>query len=120
VDEMTKSNFELSQWLDVIIIALALLGVIFYKGVSSEIMINLILLFMTAFAVEKYYIGRLGTLPNILIVYFVLQNEWPLLPQALQYYIYLGLFIGVISFGMGLKKISMPTSIYKLTLYYMD
>ena len=96
-----------------------LLGIIFsYLLISlrnnSEVLINLILLFTTAFLVEVHYISRFGVLPNVLVVIFILKDNWINVPQIIQIYAIIGGILGVILFSMGIKNTSVPNFIYSI------
>lgn len=100
-----------------------ILGIIFsYLLISlrnnSEVLINLILLFIIAFSVEVHYISRFGVLPNVLVVIFILKDNWINVPQIIQSYAIIGGILGIILFSMGIKNASVPSFIYSVTYVF--
>lgn len=51
---------------------------------------------LIVFGVEKHYVGRLGILPNVAAVAFLVIGKWADLPQMFQYYIIAGMGLGAL------------------------
>jgi len=74
----------------------------------------IIMLLISAFFVEKYYIGRIAMAGNIFFAWQLLGNLWYQLPEILQGYLNFGLIIAVAAVGSYIFKYPLPTPFYRI------
>ena len=82
---------------------------------EPEILFGLIMGYMIAWVFEKYYINTYSVLPNVAGIFFIIQPFWIVLPQLMKYWMYLGIFLGIVALYFLLNKNSLPNYIYDIT-----
>jgi len=100
----------IEHW-DLVVLLIAAVLIWQNYGSENERMVNILLLTLGAFAVEKYYVNRGTVLPNILVIYFIFRGANPL-PDVFNYYLLGGLLIGTAMLYFLLQKIELPSWVY--------
>jgi len=81
---------------------------------DSLIAIGIIIGWIVALWIEKYYVSRATLLPSVLAVLALMIPNWNQTNTYFQWFILIGVLIGVIMFGFLISKRSIPSEIYSL------
>ena len=82
---------------------------------SEGTIITILIFSIIALFSEKHYIGRYTLLPYVLLIYFELNEYWPIIPEFLRIWLYIGFVIGIIAFISVLSNDKMPSWLYDLS-----
>ena len=82
---------------------------------TSEVITTSVFMFFIAVFVEKYYVSRVGVLPNLLMILFPLMQNFSTLPTIFQGWLGLGVLAGIISLFFYAKDKELPDEIYDIT-----
>ncbi|MBL7148143.1 MAG: hypothetical protein ISS82_04930 [Nanoarchaeota archaeon] len=83
--------------------------------ITTESIFGLIMGLLVAWAVEKYYIGRWGVLPNVVGIYILLVPFWVTILKFVKWWIYIGFILGIIALIFVLNKKKFPSILYDVT-----
>ena len=83
------------------------------KVITVENLAAIPLMFFFAVWVEKYYVPRIGILPNLFVVLVSLVPKWDTLPSAIQYWLIIGVIFGVIGI-LAYMKVIPPIFVHKI------
>jgi len=83
--------------------------------IPPEVWFSIILGYLVALWLEKYYISRASVLPHVVVIFFLMWPTWTQINVYVKWYVLIGIFFGIVAFGMLIKKKKIPGWIYDLT-----
>ena len=75
--------------------------------------LSLVLIFVSAFFIEKHYLARLALAGNVFFLWELLFPYWQQLPGLAQIYLNAGLVLAVLAIASRLINFHLPTEFYK-------
>lgn len=85
--------------------------------ITPETMFGLIMGFLVAWVVEKYYISRVSVLPNVAAIFFLLIPYWSIIENFIKWWAYIGIITGGISLIFIINKKQLASWVHSIINY---
>ncbi|MFB6088878.1 MAG: hypothetical protein ABEK36_03820 [Candidatus Aenigmatarchaeota archaeon] len=83
--------------------------------IATEALFGIVIGWIVALAFEKYYVSRATVLPNVVAIFFLMWPTWNQVNTYVQWFILVGILLGIIALILRIKQKKIPSWIYDLT-----